>query len=149
MRHRESLYFAYGSNLNRRQMFDRCPGATPVRSYELLGWKLVFRRTADIVPAVGYSVLGALYSITQADEVRLDRYEGGHRGRYRHRHFLVGDQWTLFYVMNSSYAEEAPSAEYFALIEQGYLDWSLSTAALVAARNASVNAALVPQRHRE
>lgn len=130
-------------------MFERCPGAIPVRSYELIGWKLIFRRSADIVPAVGHTVLGGLYRITPADEIALDRYEGVHRGRYRHRHFLVGDQWTLFYVMNSSYAEEAPSAEYFALIKQGYLDWRLSTAALVAARNASVKAALVPQRHRE
>jgi gamma-glutamylcyclotransferase (GGCT)/AIG2-like uncharacterized protein YtfP len=129
-------------------MFDRCPGASPVRSYELIGWKLVFRRTADIVPCFGSTVHGALYSITQRDIMALDRYEGVHRGRYQRKHFLVGGQWALFYVMNSSYAEEALSAEYFALIERGYLDWRLPTSALVAARNARVKVDPVVQRHR-
>ena len=125
------------------------PAPLPVRSHELIGWKLVFRRTADIVPAAGHTVVGGLYRITRADEVALDRYEGVHRGRYRRKHFLAGGQWALFYVMNSSYAEEAPSPEYFVLIERGYLDWHLPNAALIAARNASVKAALVSQRHRE
>jgi gamma-glutamylcyclotransferase (GGCT)/AIG2-like uncharacterized protein YtfP len=144
VRHRESLYFAYGSNLNRSRMFDRCPDATSVRVHELLGWKLIFRRSADIVPADGHTVVGGLYRITRADEVALDRYEGVHRGRYRRKHFLLGSQWAFTYVMNDSLTEEAPSAEYFALIERGYLDWRLPTAALVAARNANVKAALVP-----
>jgi gamma-glutamylcyclotransferase (GGCT)/AIG2-like uncharacterized protein YtfP len=147
--HHESLYFAYGSNLHQCRMFDRCPGAIPVRSYELIGWKLVFRRTADIVPAVGHTVLGALYRITPVDEMALDRYEGVHRGRYRRKNFLLGSQWAFTYVMNSSYAEEAPSAEYFALIEKGYQDWRLPTAALVAARNASVKVDPLAQRRRE
>jgi gamma-glutamylcyclotransferase (GGCT)/AIG2-like uncharacterized protein YtfP len=120
-------------------MLERCPGATPVRAHELLGWKLMFRRTADIVPAVGHTVLGGLYRITCADEAALDRFEGVRLGRYRRKHFLVGDQWALFYVMNSSYAEEAPSSDYLALIERGFQDWQLPTAALVAARDASVN----------
>ena len=130
-------------------MFDRCPEAIPVRSHELIGWKLIFRRTADIVPAVGHTVLGALYRITPVDEMALDRYEGVHRGRYRRKNFLLGGQWAFTYVMNSSYAEEAPSAEYFALVERGFQDWNLPTDALIAARDASVKAALVPQRHRE
>ena len=130
-------------------MFDRCPGATPVRSYELLGWKLVFRRTADIVPAVSNTVVGGLYRITPADEVALDRYEGVHRGRYRRKHFLAGGQWAFTYVMNSSQAEDAPSSEYFALVERGYKDWNLPTATLVAARNASVKVDPLAQRRRE
>jgi gamma-glutamylcyclotransferase (GGCT)/AIG2-like uncharacterized protein YtfP len=130
-------------------MFERCPDATAVRSHELLGWKLVFRRTADIVPTAGHTVLGGLYRITLTDELALDRYEGVHRGRYRRKHFLAGGQWAFTYVMNSSQAEDAPSSEYFALVERGYTDWNLPTDALIAARDASVKAALVPQRHRE
>ena len=130
-------------------MFERCPDAIPVRSYELLGWKLIFRRSADIVPADGHTVLGGLYRIILTDELALDRYEGVHRGRYRRKNFLLGSQWAFTYVMNSSYAEEAPSAEYFALVERGFQDWNLPTDALIAARDASVKAALVPQRHRE
>jgi gamma-glutamylcyclotransferase len=106
-------------------MFKRCPDATSVRVLELLGWKLVFRRTADIVPAVGHTVLGGLYRITGADDVALDRHEGVHRGRYQRKHFLIGDEWALSYFMNGSYAEEGPAPEYLALIEQGYRDWKL------------------------
>ena len=111
-------------------MFERCPDAIPVRSYELLGWKLIFRRSADIVPADGHTVLGGLYRIILTDELALDRYEGIRRGRYRRKHFLVGGQWVLSYVMDSSISEEAPSAEYLALIDQGYQDWHLPTASL-------------------
>jgi gamma-glutamylcyclotransferase (GGCT)/AIG2-like uncharacterized protein YtfP len=130
-------------------MFERCPGAVPVRTHGLRGWRLVFRGTADIVPAVGHTVLGGLYRITCADEAALDRYEGLRRGRYRRKHFLVGSQWALFYVMNSSYAEEAPSAEYFTLVERGFQDWKLPTAALVAARDASFKVDPLAQRRRE
>ena len=111
-------------------MLVRCPGAIPVRTYELLGWKLLFRRTADIVPCFGHTVIGGLYRITEADSWALDRYEGIRRGRYRRKHFLVGGQWVLSYVMDSSISEEAPSAEYLALIDQGYQDWHLPTAGL-------------------
>ena len=149
MHHHECLYFAYGSNLHKQRMFDRCPGAIPVRMYELPGWKLIFRQTADIVSAVGHTVVGGLYRIAGADEVALDRYEGVHRGRYRHKHFLVGSQWAFTYMMNCPVDEEAPSAEYFALIERGYLDWRLPTAALVAARNANVKVDPLVQRRRE
>jgi gamma-glutamylcyclotransferase (GGCT)/AIG2-like uncharacterized protein YtfP len=130
-------------------MSERCPGAIPVRTYELCGWKLMFRRTADIIPALGHTVVGALYGITGGDEVTLDRYEGVHRRRYRRKHFLVGGEWALFYVMNSSYAEEAPSAEYFALVERGFQDWSLPTAAVIAARDASVKVDPPAKRRRE
>ena len=87
----------------------------------------MFRRTADIVPCLAHTVLGGLYRITPTDEVALDRYEGVRRGRYQRKHFLVGGQWALTYVMDSSFVEEAPLAEYFALIEQGYQDWKLPT----------------------
>jgi gamma-glutamylcyclotransferase (GGCT)/AIG2-like uncharacterized protein YtfP len=131
--HGTTLYFAYGSNLNKRRMFERCPGATPVRAHELLGWKLVFRGTADIVPCFGHTVVGALYSVTHADIRELDRFEGAPYGRYRRKYFWVGRQRACTYVMNSSLAEEAPSAEYYSLIEQGYLDWNWRTSELVSA----------------
>ena len=133
MHKRATLYFAYGSNLNKRQMLERCPDATAVRGYELLGWKLLFRRTADIVPAFGSTVLGGLYRITSADGLALDRYEGVRRGRYRREYFQVGGQPVLTYVMNNSNPEEAPSAQYFELIEQGYRDWQWPVHGLITA----------------
>jgi gamma-glutamylcyclotransferase (GGCT)/AIG2-like uncharacterized protein YtfP len=127
------LYFAYGSNLNRARMFERCPAAIPVRAHELLGWKLLFRRTADIVPCFGYTVLGALYRITDADVRALDRFEGAPHGRYRRRYLRVCDERVLTYVMNNATPLQQPLLEYFQLIEQCYLDWNWSTSELVSA----------------
>jgi gamma-glutamylcyclotransferase (GGCT)/AIG2-like uncharacterized protein YtfP len=116
-----SQYFAYGSNLNKRQMSERCPTAVPL----LLGWRLVFRRTTDIVPCFGYTVLGGLYSVANADIQALDRYEGVPHGRYRRRYFRVRGERVLTYVMNNGIPMRHPPPEYYQLIEQGYRDWKL------------------------
>jgi hypothetical protein len=62
------MYFAYGSNLNRKQMLRRCPTAKPVCAYRLLDWRLEFHGYADIVPCPDSYVDGALYEIGLSDE---------------------------------------------------------------------------------
>ena len=42
------LYFAYGSNLNERQMSYRCPDAIKMGGAQLRGWRLAFSGVADI-----------------------------------------------------------------------------------------------------
>lgn len=123
-------------------MSERCSGASPIRAYELLGWKLIFRRTADIVPCFGHTVMGGLYRITRTDEIALDRNEGVGRGRYRRKHFLLGRHWALAYVMNSSIPEGPPTAEYLALVEQGYRDWNLPTDGLALAHSHALDGIL-------
>ena len=59
-------YFAYGSNLNIEQMKSRCPDSVGVSTAVLSGWKLVERTYADIEPAAGECVTGALYEISEA-----------------------------------------------------------------------------------
>jgi len=56
------LYFAYGSNLDRRRFEARCPGSRPVAAAELRGYRLAFRGNghADIVRQKGGVVRGAL-----------------------------------------------------------------------------------------
>ena len=56
-------YFAYGSNLNIEQMKSRCPDSVGVSTAVLSGWRLVERTYADIEPAAGECVNGALYEI--------------------------------------------------------------------------------------
>src|SRR5690625_4272884 len=73
---KKQLYFAYGSNLNQKQMTLRCPGSRPIGRAQLQGWELEFRRVLTIVQKTGAVVEGGLWEITQADEVALDRYEG-------------------------------------------------------------------------
>ncbi len=69
-------YFAYGSNLNIKQMQWRCPNAVPLGAYTLQGYQLVFRVYADIIPVTNKSVKGGLWEISEKDEKSLDRYEG-------------------------------------------------------------------------
>ena len=69
------LYFAYGSNLNRRAMARRCPQARPVIAAHLHGYRLVFRRYADLAADTIGIIGGGLYEATPACLHALDRYE--------------------------------------------------------------------------
>lgn len=127
---RPYLYFAYGSNLNQRQFQDRCPHAKLVGTMALTDWKLVFRGVADIVPAEGSEVFGALYTITNWCEEALDRYEG-FPDLYGKRFIALPDgRRIMFYVMNSERLA-APSQFYFGTIWQGYQDVGLDPKHLI------------------
>ena len=72
------LYFAYGSNLNHKQMKVRCKDSCFIKSINLKGYSLTFRSkygAADIEKKKNSKVIGALYEISKSDEKRLDIYE--------------------------------------------------------------------------
>ena len=78
---KKRYYLAYGSNLNMAQMQWRCPGAVPLGTAEISGYRLLFKgsRTGSyltIEKADGFSVPVGVWAVTEADESRLDRYEG-------------------------------------------------------------------------
>ena len=78
------LYFAYGSNLNRKQMRARCPNHVfydlgVIRDYELVFTGYSKTRdggVADIRPKQGCFVEGVLYEINLKDLEALDKAEG-------------------------------------------------------------------------
>lgn len=70
------LYFAYGSNMNLRQMAWRCPGARALGPARLPGWRLTERTFADIDRDPASEVWGVLWDITPDHLRTLDRYEG-------------------------------------------------------------------------
>jgi len=81
------FYFAYGSNLDERQMLDRCPDSRPVFRARLRGHRLDFTHfsasrwqggTADIVPDDDEAVWGLVYEMGDGDFAKLDRWEGGY-----------------------------------------------------------------------
>lgn len=78
----ETLYFAYGSNMNLDQMEFRCPAAEVVGNVRLDGYRLTFcsrnpdSGVATILPQKGSHVDGVLWKITQDCEKSLDHYEG-------------------------------------------------------------------------
>lgn len=72
------IYIAYGSNMNTDQMAHRCPDAKLLGTGRLLGYRLSFyvHATVERSRAKGAYVPVAVWEISQADEDRLDRYEG-------------------------------------------------------------------------
>lgn len=83
-------YFAYGSNLSRAQMAERCPGAVALGVALLPGHRLAFTRyssrrgggVADAVAEPGSAVWGLLYAVTPMHLAALDHCEG-HPHSYR------------------------------------------------------------------
>lgn len=69
-------YIAYGSNLNIKQMANRCPTAQIVGTGSIKDYRLKFNLHLTIEPAAGESVPVAIYQVTPTDERRLDAYEG-------------------------------------------------------------------------
>ena len=136
-----TLYFAYGSNMNKAQMRVRCPGARPIGAYHLNDALLVFRGVANVIPDKGSRVYGAIWKITPECEVALDRYEGVSHGMYRKVYVdlakpIGGEVEMMLYVMNSE-GIMPPSQGYLAGIREGYRDFGLSTKPLDAAVEAS------------
>lgn len=88
---RMPYYFAYGSNLNARQMAERCPGAVPLAPARLDDFRLAFTRpsrrwgghAADILEASGQGVWGICWLVTGEHLQGLDRFEGVAAGAYR------------------------------------------------------------------
>jgi gamma-glutamylcyclotransferase len=128
-------YFAYASNLSRRQMQERCPDSLPkfpatLHHYQLVfvGWSRKWRgATATIRPIRGGKVPGAIYEVSEECLRRLDKYEGGD---YRRLNITVnnedGEPVEAVTYIRSGQAEPAkPSQEYLAVIQQGYKDWRL------------------------
>jgi gamma-glutamylcyclotransferase (GGCT)/AIG2-like uncharacterized protein YtfP len=128
-----SLMFAFGSNLNKRQMARRCPDAVPLGKIKLEDWKLVFRGVADVIRSPGEHVWGGVWLITDHCERALDLYEGVGSGLYRKEYLPLGDNEygineMLVYCMNST-GIFPPSRSYLASIQEGYLDFGMSKAA--------------------
>ena len=128
------LYFAYASNLNRKQMLERCPEAKTrfiavLPNYKLIfaGWSRTWHGgTAMIKPFRGEKVRGAIYEVTEAGMKKLDKYEVG----YTHMNVTVFDEdnqphQAVTFIKSGRLDESLPSKEYAAIIKQGYRDWGI------------------------
>jgi len=129
-------YFAYASNLNRKQMAERAPESKPRFIVTLPNFKLSFTArpgqqsgVASIAPHRGEKVLGAVYEISERDLKRLDGYEG-YPAVYDRRKVTV---WTetnepieaVTYIKINQSRSLPPTPEYLAVIQQGYRDWQI------------------------
>lgn len=127
-------YFAYASNLNQKQMRERCPDSKPLFTAVLPNYKLVFTGwsrqwrggVASIISHRGDRVRGAIYEVTEACLQRLDRYEAGY-SRLKVTVFGENDEpvEAITYIKTGRLEDAAPSKEYLAVIQQGLRDWRL------------------------
>jgi gamma-glutamylcyclotransferase (GGCT)/AIG2-like uncharacterized protein YtfP len=127
-------YFAYGTNLNQKQMKERCPDSKPLFTAVLPNYKLIFAGwsrqwrggVASIKSFRGDRVRGAIYEVTEACLQRLDRYESGYN---RLKVTVVGEDdepiEAITYVKTGQLEDAMPSKEYLAIIQQGLRDWRL------------------------
>ncbi len=127
-------YFAYGFNLNRKQMLERCPDSKPMfvatlRNYKLafVGWSRQWRGgLASIKPFRGEKVLGAIYEVSEQCLRRLDNSESG----YNRMKITVFDEdgepiEAITYIKASQAEETQPSKQYLTVIQEGYRDWGI------------------------
>ena len=162
----DKLYFAYGSNINLRQMAHRCPDAQVVGPVRLEGYELLFRGAAreygvaTIAPKEGGAVHGLLWNLPPESEQALDMYEG-----YPHLYDkeLVSVRDTdgralsvMAYVMTNlpQRTPSLPSPYYFGGIQEGYRDNGLPEKALhqalrhVLEETRALNQSRMPRQHR-
>jgi gamma-glutamylcyclotransferase len=143
-------YFAYGSNLNWPQMQKRCPSSRFICAARLPGYQFGITRhsrlrdcgTANVFPATGKEVWGAVYDVSDGDLKVMDDFEDGYR-----REILsvepIGDHRqpidVLVYLAEIEKQVPLPSAEYKRLILQGAKHWQLpaSYLAMLAAIDAA------------
>lgn len=128
-------YFAYGSNLNRKQMAERCPNSKPKFTTTLPHHKLIFAGrsrkwgggTASIKPFRGEKVAGAVYEVSDRDLRALDQAEGPDYSRVNKIVFTdTGERIEVVtYVKREQSEETPPSPEYLAAMRRGYRDWEI------------------------
>ena len=142
-----ALYFAYGSNLDRNQMVERCRSAKDIGVALLPDYRIAFTRysskrnggVADVVPEKNSSVWGGLYEISEDDLTNLNSCEGydpkreGSKNSYNQAEVFVyigGDLKktvkTLIYVAVKQKEFIQPHTDYLAQIIRGAKSWGLT-----------------------
>lgn len=129
-------YFAYGSDLNHKEMAQRCPHNKPKFAAKLPHYKLIFAGwfrkwqgpVASIKPVREERVMGAVYEISERDLQLLDRYEGYPVSCDRINVFVVPNDgeplYAVTYVLKDK-EENKPSDKYLAVVRQGYKEWRI------------------------
>lgn len=134
------LYFAYGSNMWRRQMAERCPDHELIGTALLPDHALCFPRSspvrncgvAGIVAKPGAVVWGVVYRLNDRDLALLDRREGFdpakpfHANRYNRMTIRVlrdGEAIEcLTYLAREEPGRHVPSVAYMQAIIEGAVD---------------------------
>tara|TARA_Y100000741_G_C18214617_1_gene543161 strand:- start:877 stop:1320 length:444 start_codon:yes stop_codon:yes gene_type:complete len=126
------LYFAYGSNLNHKQMALRCSESSFLKKFTLKGFNLCFSHKtnrsiyghANVIKNKKFNVPGVLWNISKKDEKKLDSYEGVDYNYYQKEYFKINGKKVLIYIQKI-YFKKKPNSTYLHTIIQGYRDCGL------------------------
>lgn len=132
-------YFAYGSNLNTKQLVDRINSIPKARRCRLPDYRLEFNKLsikggvrANIIPSPHDETWGAIFLFGSTDFDTMDRHEGVPDGHYRHeRVTVICDDHVpveaLTYVAGRQFVVEPapPPSWYLNLIIEGAKQFNL------------------------
>jgi AIG2-like family. len=146
---KKTLYIAYGSNLNLRQMALRCPTARVTGVSKIEGYELLFRggsshSVATVEPLKDSNVPVLLWTLRDRDVQALDRYEGY---PYLYRKEIVDVELkgktvpAMIYLMNEGHSFGSPSDNYLDIIMEGYKSAGFDTEFLEQAVEKSIRLA--------
>jgi gamma-glutamylcyclotransferase len=130
-----ALVFAYGSNMNSRQMATRCPGARIIDVATLPDHRLLFTGrsarwgggVATIEPARRSRVVGVIWLVSAENLARLDEFEG-YPYVYDRAQVLVdraggaASLWCHAYLKAEAHEKTPPSPLYLRTILDGFED---------------------------
>ncbi|MFM9142347.1 MAG: gamma-glutamylcyclotransferase [Actinomycetota bacterium] len=128
-----TLYAAYGSNLDPRQMLQRAPHSPHLGTGWLRGWRLTFGgeeigwegAVATLAEDATASVFVSIYDLTRQDEQALDEWEGVTTKLYSKIRVRVdtlnGAQLCYVYVLNS-FEGGTPSNRYLEIMISAALE---------------------------
>lgn len=142
-------YFAYGSNLDARQLEGRCPSSRGLFRARLAHHRLDFTYfssrwvggAADVLPHSHGEVWGAVYELDETDLARLDRFE---RGYDRVRLAVLDDEAREHLVVSYTVREKRsfrPTDIYLERMLRGGERWALPEEYLDALRRVPVQRA--------
>jgi gamma-glutamylcyclotransferase (GGCT)/AIG2-like uncharacterized protein YtfP len=124
------LVFAYGSNMQRAAMAQRCPASRPLGPARLMRHRFVVlpQGYASVVPDVRGTIHGVLWDASLADMRSLDRYENVAAGLYRKTIHPVlkaggGTARAILYVGHGEGGRPQPS--YMEAVIAAARDWAL------------------------
>ena len=126
------IYIAYGSNMSREQMTYRCPDAKLIGVGRIDRARLEFylHATVEYTRLGADSVPVAVWEISEADERRLDRYEG-FPDYYTKRKWIVrmadGSKLSGMIYLMRIIRPQPPTKGYYEGIRDAYRDLGLDS----------------------
>ena len=122
-------YFAYGSNMDKNQMKDRCPNAIDLGLATLPGYELFYTGFSDrwngavasIRPNESNTLYGRLWEFNDEDLKTMDKFEGYPTNYDRHSMQITHNETPANAQIYIKEGENAiPSFKYTDVIRSGY-----------------------------